>query len=231
MLRNIILLSIALVYTLNINAQNPKKIIQSVNARFSKVQSYSSKGLLKFNIPSVKISSLPVKIYYKKPDKFRMVSTGLFFMPKQNPTQNMMKVLADTNAYTAVYMGKEIVAGKPCHIINILPVKDMGEFIVGKFWINDAEGLVYKSEITSKNAGTIITQSKFGAMATYALPDEIELTMDVNKFKIPKMLALDINKKKVSEPVDPNKKVASKITIVFSDYKVNTTVDDAVFGQ
>jgi hypothetical protein len=231
MLKKILSIALFLFTTLSTQAQNPKKIIQTVNAKFSKVQSYSSKGLLKFNIPSVKISSLPVKIYYKKPDKFRMVSTGLFFMPKQNPTQNMMKVLADTSAYTAVYMGKETVQGKPCHIINVLPVKDMGEFIVGKFWINDAEGLVYKSEITSKNAGTIVTNSKFGSMATYALPDEIELTMDVNKFKIPKLLALDINKKKSTAPVDPNKKEVSKITVVFSDYKVNGVVDEAVFGN
>jgi hypothetical protein len=210
-------------------AQNPKKIIQTVNAKFNKVQSYTADGNVKFNIPSVKLSAINVSIYFKRPNKFKMHSRGLFFMPKQNPTQDIAKLLADTSSYTAVHMGKATINGKVCHIINVLPVKDMGDFIVGKFWINDAEGLVYKSEITSKNAGTIVAESKYGTMASYGLPDEVILTMDVNKFKIPKILAMDINRKKPATNVDPNKKEASKITISFKNYKINVPIDEAIF--
>jgi hypothetical protein len=230
MLNRIILVcAIIAIQTATLLAQNPKKIIQTVNAKFSKFQSYTADGKISFDIPSVKLSSIAVSIYFKKPNKFKMHSRGLFFMPKQNPTQDVAKLLADTSSYTAVHMGKAVVNGKSCHIINVLPTKDMGDFIVGKFWINDAEGLVYKSEITTKNAGTILAESRYGAMAPFGLPDQVILTMDINKFKIPKLLAMDINRKKTEPAADPKKKAASKITIAFKNYKMNVAIDEAVF--
>ncbi|MFM2387177.1 MAG: hypothetical protein RL660_1934 [Bacteroidota bacterium] len=227
--RLFVALTLVVASTSTILAQNPKKIIQTVNAKFAKVSSYTADGNVKFDIPSVKLSPINVSVYFKKPSKFKMHSRGLFFMPKQNPMGDIAKLLSDTSSYTAVHMGKETVNGKSCHIVNILPTKNMGDFIVGKFWINDAEGLVYKSEITTKNAGTVLTESFYGAMASYGLPDKVILTMDVNKFKIPKMLAMDINRKKATTPSDPNKKEISKITVSMKNYKVNVAIDDKIF--
>jgi hypothetical protein len=225
---NIVIICVAIT---TIKAQdNPRKIIGGVNAKFAKVKTYTADGKCHFEIPSVKLGDIGVTVLYKAPNKFKMRAKGIFFMPKQNPTQNIAKILADTAGYNAVSMGAESVNGIACKIVNVLPLKS-SDFILGKFWIDAANSLVIKSEITTKNAGTLVTESKYGKYASYGLPDLITIFMDVNKFKIPKLMALDINKtKKIETPENANAKQQSKISITFLNYKINDNIVDEEFN-
>ncbi len=210
-------------------AQNPKKTIAVINAKFAKLQSYKADVGIKFDIPNVKMSNVDAKVFYKKPNKFKIKAPGLFFLPKQNPMQDVMNMLSDTTAYTAISTGKEIVNGKNCSIINIIPIKNMGDLILGKLWIDDGAALVMKSEITTKNNGTIQAENTFGTNAAYALPDAIKISMEVTKFKIPKMLAMDINKKK-KQDANTNAKEKAFLYLTFKNYAINKTVEDSNFN-
>jgi hypothetical protein len=211
------------------NAQDAKKIIQKVNLKFAKVNDYKADVNLKFNIPNVKLGAIDAKVFFKKPGKFKMKAKGIFFLPKHNPLQNMMTTLQDVNSYQAIASGNEMVNGVNCIVINIIPIKAMGELVLGKFWIDEAKTLIMKSEITTKNNGTVLTENKYGKYAEFALPDEIIMNMDVNKFKIPKMLALDINKKKTVDANPGAKKQAASIVLKFTNFFINKTVEDKEF--
>ncbi len=213
------------------NAQtNAKGLISNINKKFAKVNNYSAAVQMQFNIPSIKLSNLNGNIFYKAPQKFRMKAKGLFFMPKQNPLQDVNKMLLDTNSYTAILNGEEIIDGINCKIINIIPNKNMGDLVMGKFWVDDKSVLIRKSEITTKSNGTLASISKYSKASAYGLPDEVILLMDVNKFKIPKMLAMDINKKAKAN-VNNNKTEAANIKLVFSNYKINGVLSDTVFTE
>jgi hypothetical protein len=207
---------------------NPKKLISQINAKFNKVSDYKASAKLQFDIPNVKMSNMGATVLYKKPGKFKIKAPGILFLPKQNPLNETMQIIADTSAYQAISMGTEIVNGKTCQIINILPIKQIGELVLGKFWIDEKGILIVKSEITTKNNGTIITENSFGTNAAYALPDQIKVTMEVSKFKIPKMLAMDINKKKKKD-ANPNAKEKAVIIMNFSNYVINKSIPDAEF--
>jgi hypothetical protein len=204
---------------------NPKKSIQIINQKFAKVADYKADVGLLFNIPNVKMSNIQAKVFYKQPGKFKMKAKGIFFLPKQNPLQNIMEMLKDTASYQAISSGKE----NNLSIVNIIPIKNMGDLVLGKFWIDETKNLILKSEITTKNNGTVITENKFGANAMYALPDEIKIIMDVNKFKIPKMLALDINRKKKVDENPTAKKESASIVLQFKNYVINQKLDDTNF--
>jgi outer membrane lipoprotein-sorting protein len=207
---------------------NAKTLISGINSKFAKVTDYSASVQMLFNIPSIKLSNISGNVFYKKPNKFRLKAKGLFFMPKQNPLQDINKLLLDTNSYTAITNGRELQNGAMCTIVNIIPKKSIGDLVMGKFWIDEKKVLILKSEITTKANGTLTTLSKYGNLASYALPDEITLVMDVNKFKIPKMLAMDINKKKKTDGTLA-KTEAANIKLVFANYKVNGALSDTVF--
>jgi hypothetical protein len=171
------------------------------------------------------MSNINAKVFYKQPGKFKMKAKGIFFLPKQNPLQNIMEMLKDTAGYQAISSGKE----NGWAVINIIPTKSMGDLVLGKFWIDEAKMLIMKSEITTKNNGTVITENKFGTNAAYALPDEIKIIMDVNKFKIPKMLALDSNRKKQVDANPTAKKESASIVLKFTNYAINKKLDDSNF--
>ncbi|HAP01781.1 MAG TPA: hypothetical protein DCQ93_07665 [Bacteroidetes bacterium] len=209
-------------------AQTPSQVIQKVNKNFSKVSNYSCDMLIHTDISFIKMNDIKAKIFFKRPNKFKIKAEGILLLPKQNPNY-MFAMLSDTASYTAFKSGNEMVNGVNCSIINVLPLKDTADLILGKFWIDEARGIILKSNLTTRSNGTVLIEHFYGTNAQYALADKLIFTIETSKFKIPKALVADLN----SDSDDDNKSDAenktSKITLTFSNYLVNKGVDDAVF--
>jgi hypothetical protein len=208
--------------------ENPKALISTLNRKFNLVQDYTADVKMVFDIPGVKMNNMNGKVFFKRPNKFRIKAKGIFFMPKQNPMQNISTLLLDTSAYTSVISGYETIDGRSCAIINIIPLKTEGELILGKFWIDKLDPLVRKSQITTKNNGTIESSNTYSSNAAYTLPDQIVIKVEVNKFKVPKMMSVDLNKKSKEKDLSKQKETGT-IRMDLVNYKINTKLQDAVF--
>ncbi len=206
-------------------SQTPNQIINTVNERFNKVQNYKANVLITCLIPSINVNPIKANVIYKKPDQFKIKSTGILILPKQ--TSNFLFTsIADTTAFTAVKTGEEIIGGIKTSIINVIPNQDTSDLILGKFWIDAARGLVLKSQLTTKSQGTILIENTFGSMIQYALPDKMLFTIETQKFKLPKALTLDINRSATTNTADDGK---GRITLLLSNYVVNKGVSDDEF--
>jgi hypothetical protein len=206
-------------------SQTPNQVINTVNERFRKVNDYKADVNITCDISFIKINPINAKIFYKKPDKFRVKAAGILILPKQDPGF-FLSIIADTTSYTAVMSGGEMVSGVKTKLINIIPAQDSGDLILGKFWIDDAHGLVLKSQLTTKSQGTILIENSFGNMSNYALPDKMIFTIDAAKFKIPKAISVDINQSPGKDaPADKK----GKITLVLSNYVINKGVSSEEF--
>jgi hypothetical protein len=207
-----------------------KRIIKELNRKFYALNDYSASIFMKFDIPGVKMNSMNGKVFFRKPNRFRIRTKGIFFLPKQNPMQNISNMFLDTSAYTTVISGYEMVDNRKCAIINMIPLKNETDLILGKFWVDEANPLIIKSQITTKNNGTIETQNYFGDMIQYALPSKIVIHIEINKMKMPKMMAMDL-KKKSADKSKLNLKEKGSIELNFSGYKINTKFPDTVFTE
>ncbi len=210
-------------------AQEASSLINAVNKKFASVNDYKAKVLMKFALPGIKINTLAGRVYYKKPNKLRIIAPGIFFVPKENPMKDIPKLLANTKAYTSIITGYETVQGKKCAVVNVIPLDPNLELIIGKFWISVKEPLIYLSEITTKENGTIRTQNYYGKYKKQALPDKILIQLEMKKFKVPKMLAMDVKKKSKKKEVASKK--TGEIYLLISDYKVNTKLSNSVFTK
>ncbi len=206
-------------------AQSPNQLLQGVSKKFATVKTYSAGLKLDFNIPGVKVEPISGQVYYKAPKKFKIKTKGIIFLPKQNPYDAII-MLKDSNSYVAVKMADEVVNNVKTTVINVLPTKQ-ADFIVGKFWVDPVNKLVLKSEITTQTNGVLVTTYTYGTMAKNALPDKMELSFDVAKFKVPKAVAVDINSK--TKAADTKNKGTGKVKFTFTNYVINTTIDDKVF--
>lgn len=211
-------------------AQDAKPLLREVNKKFRAINDYQAAVNMIFNIPGVKMNSMSGKVFFKRPNKFKIKAKGIFFLPKQNPLQNISSILLDTTAYTAVQSGYETVAGKNCAVVNLIPLKSLDEIILAKFWIDANNPLVLKSQITTKSNGTVETASSYGSQSQYALPDKLLITVEVAKIKVPKMLSVDLNKKS-KEKNSVNTKEKGTIELKFSEYKLNQKISDEVFAK
>jgi len=210
-------------------AQEAESLITAVNKKFSLVSDYKAKVLMKFALPGIRINTLSGKVFYKRPNKFRIRAKGIFFVPKDNPIKDIPKLLANTKSYTSVITGYATVEGQRCAVVNVIPLDPNLELIIGKFWIRVKDPLIYLSEITTKENGTIRTQNFYGNYDKYALPDKILIQIEMKKFKVPKLLAMDVKKKSKSNSV--SKKSTGEIYMLMSDYKINTKLPNSVFTE
>jgi outer membrane lipoprotein-sorting protein len=210
-------------------AQDANQTITELLNKMNTVKDYSAEALITSDIPMVKILPSKATIYFKQKDKFKIETKGIAILPKQGFTE-LSKMLTNRDSYTAVALGNETIGSTQTSIVSIFPVSDTSDLILAKLWIDGTNDIVMKSQITTRSSGTVTILYTYGSQIKWGLPDKMVITVDVKKFKIPKGVATDINKK--SE--DDTKKQEAKtgeIKIDLTGYKVNLGIKDEVFNK
>lgn len=222
----LLFLTVTLVHS-NCLAQTGAQIIDKVNHNFAKVNDYTADMNIHLDISFIKMKDITAKVFFKKPKKFKVKAEGIVVLPKQNPNY-MMAMLLDTNSYSAIKTGTEIINGITTTIISVIPSADTADLILGKFWVDASRGLILKSHLTTKSNGTLEIEHFYGSNSSYALPDKLIFTIETAKFKLPKALVADLSSNSTDDSDKPESK-KGKITILFSNYLVNKGIDDKIF--
>lgn len=210
--------------------QNANQILRAVYSKLQKAKDYSVMANIKVDMPFIRMLPIDAKIYYKQKDKFKVESKSIAIVPRQGFDQSS-KMLADTNSFTAILQGGEIINGIQTSIVNIIPLSDTSDLILGKLWVDTKQNVILKSQLTTKSNGTILMEYVYGSQTAFGLPDKMIFSVDVKKFKIPKSVAADINnndKEKTDKAKDPKK---GKIFITLTNYQVNKGIPDSIFKK
>lgn len=214
-----------------LSAQDANQIIRDVNQKFRKVKDYVVDVNIKTNIAFIKIPLVKAKLYYKQPDQLHIESKGIAILPRQGVDQ-LFKTLANPKSYTAMVQGTDKIGSINVTMLNIIPVEDTSDLILGKLWIDTERSLILKSQLTTRTNGTILVEYAFGKQADFALPDQLTFTIDTKKFKIPKAVAADLNNYNTTPSTTEQKKASKgKIFMNFSNYLINKGIDEKVFRK
>lgn len=200
---------------------SPSATVFEVYKKFNAVKNFKANLNVHFDIPSINISKMNGHVFYKAPDKFKIKLSGVAFLPKQNPFETF-NFLSDTTAFIAVQLNTEMLGNTMCLVISILPKKEQ-DIVMEKLWIGQANHLIMKAEVTSKSNGVVKSEYFYSNQANISLPEKIIFSIDLTKFKLPKMIAVDLNSKKKTN-VDASKKEVGKIEFLFLNYEVNKGV-------
>jgi hypothetical protein len=210
--------------------QNANQILRAVYVKVQKAKDYSVMANIKVDMPFIRMLPIDAKIYYKQKDKFKVESKSIAIVPRQGFDQ-ATKMLADTNSFTAIMQGNELINGIQSSIINIIPLSDTSDLILGKLWIDTKQSIILKSQLTTKSNGTILMEYTYGTQIAYGLPDKMIFSIDVKKFKIPKSVTADINNT-TDEKADKSKdQKKGKIFITLSNYQINNGIPDSIFKK
>jgi outer membrane lipoprotein-sorting protein len=207
-------------------SQNPNKLLHLVYAKINAVKDYAVDVNIKVDLPFIKMLPINAKIYYKQKDKFKVYSKSIAIVPRQGFVQ-LTKLINDTNAFTAMYQSTDVINNVKVTLINVIPLSDTGDVVLGKLWVDEKAHVIMKSQITSKQNGTILTNYEYDKQLAFGLPDRMVFEVDIKKFKIPKAVAADINTTKTTNK--EGKK--GKIAITLTNYLVNKGISDAVFKK
>lgn len=206
------------------------QLLNSIYSKLQKARDYSVQANIKVDMPFIRMLPIDAKIYFKQKNKFKVESKSIAIVPRQGFDQ-ASKMLADTNSFNALVQGTELIGNVAAIIVNIIPVADTSDLILGKLWIDEKQKLILKSKLTTRSNGTILTEYSYGNQVQYALPDKMIFSVDVKKFKMPPGTTGDMNanaKKKEEKPKDDKK---GQIIITLTNYQVNKGIPDEFFKK
>ena len=227
-MRKMFLIVVCFVLVDHLLAQTPEELLNKVKARLEKVNDYTAEGKLKTNVVFIKAPVASVKVYYKKPDKMKIVNEkGISFIPKGSVNINLTKFLSAAGNYEIVDAGKETNTG--LRILKLLPSDENSDIVLSTLYIDEKAELVKKAKNTTRDNGTYELEMSYGKYSSYGLPDKVIFSFNTKEYKLPKGVTFDYDNGSEKKQGDELKNKKGKVEITYSDYVINKGVDDSIF--
>lgn len=213
-----------------VGAQDVTALVNKVKAKLDAVNDYEADGKMKTDVAFIKAPLGRVKVYFKKPNKFRLKKDGgISLLPKGGVSVNMNSLISGKD-FVAIAAGESVLNGTKVKIVKLLPSSDNSDIVLTTLYIDELNLLIRKAVTTTKENGTYDIEMTYGKFANYSLPDKVVFSFNTKDYKLPKGITLefDDNKKQETEAEKlRNKK--GRVEITYANYVINKGIDDAVF--
>ena len=227
-MKKISILFFALFLFIQLSAQTPQELINKIRAKLEKVNDYTAKGKLKTNVVFIKAPIASVKVYYKKPDKMKIINeNGISFIPKGSVNINLAKFLSGSGNYEIVDAGTEPATG--LRILKLLPSDENSEIVLSTLYIDEKNELVKRAKNTTRDNGTYELEMSYGKYIAYSLPDKVIFSFNTKDYKLPKGVTFDYDDGAKKKPDENLKNKKGKVEITYTEYLINKGVNDSIF--
>src|SRR3954471_6829243 len=161
-----------------LRAQDPVLLINKLKAKIEKVNDYQASGIMKTNVPFLKVPVAEVKIFFKRPDKLKIKNEkGISLVPKGALSMSLGNLLTSKH-FTAIISGSDYINGIPVKIIKLLPLDENTEIVLSTLFVDEANLLIMKAVTTTRDSGTYELAMEYGPYADYALPAKAVFTFN-----------------------------------------------------
>lgn len=210
-------------------AQDMTALISKVKAKLDQVNDYTAEGMLKTDVTFIKAPAGKVKVYFKKPDKFKLKKEGgISILPKGGVSVNTGNMLITGN-FVALAAGDGFVDGIKTKIVKLLPTEESSEIVLSTLYIDEASLLIRKTITTTKDNGTYEINLTYNKYSNFGLPDKVVFSFNTKDYKLPKGITLEFDEGENPAGPDKLKNKKGKVEITYSSYIINKGVDDSVF--
>lgn len=227
-MKKIFIIIFALFLLIHSSGQTPQELINKIKAKLENVNDYTAKGKLKTNVVFIKAPIASVKVYYKKPDKMKIVNeNGISFIPKGSVNINLSKFLSGSGNYEIVDAGTEPSSG--LRILKLLPSDENSEIVLSTLYIDEKAALIKKAKNTTRDNGTYELEMSYGKYIAYSLPDKVIFSFNTKDYKLPKGVTFDYDDGAEKKSGEDLKNKKGKVEITYTEYLINKGVNDSVF--
>lgn len=209
-------------------AQDINALVTKVKAKLDLVSDYTAEGKMKTDVAFIKAPVGRVKVFYKKPNKFKLQRDGgISILPKGGISINIGSMVV-TDGYVAIDAGEAIVAKTKVRVVKLLPNAENSEIILSTLYIDEANLLIRKSVTTTRENGTYEMELYYGQFAQYGLPDKVLFSFNAKDYKLPKGITLefDDNDKATKDKLKGKK---GRVEITYTAYTINKGLPDTIF--
>lgn len=211
-----------------IAAQDMTVLINKVKAKMDQVNDYTAEGKMKTDVAFIKAPIGRVKVFYKKPNLFKLQKDGgISILPKGGVTVNMRSIIT-TNDFMALDAGEQVLNAQKLRVVKLLPNADNSDVILTTMYIDEANLLVKKAVTTTRENGTYEMEMQYGKFAGYGLPDKVVFSFNTKDYKLPKGITLEFDDVD-QETKNRMKGKKGRVEITYANYEINKGIPTSVF--
>jgi len=223
-----------------------ESIQDSLIARFNRIEDYSVKIKISVKMTGLRMPRKKIKLYYKSPDKVKVVSNGFAIVPKTglggSPNQflNMLESVHVSGNEELNRRNHWVLTGSVNPDSMDIPI-DGNDFpdIIMNLWVDTNSWVISKVETLIDSQSVFQLISEYVEVNNFFLPSKTTLSLGFkgmerwsmrDPFGGPAEDRKDFSKVAKEAGIDSDKKeFAGTVIMEFSKYKVNQGLDDSIF--
>jgi len=225
-----LLIALILPWSTVANAQNfnPQLLLDSVKNKFDRVNDYTADIKIKVNVSFIKIPVKEGKLYFKKPDKIKLVSKGFAMLPKRGMNFTFNELFE--KKYSAIFIKNELISKVNSYVVKVIPLDDSADILLATLWIDRKTQSILKIDVVSKSSGNFVTNFDYPVKPNpYDLPSQLTFTFEVTKAALPMGVTGDFDAEKPK--TKDNKPQKATLSINYANYTVNKGIPDSIFAE
>ncbi|MCD6360474.1 MAG: outer membrane lipoprotein-sorting protein [Armatimonadetes bacterium] len=193
------------------HALTPMEVVQRALRVQQQVADYTATITVSLHAPNIQVPPRTARVYYKRPDKVRVDSTGLAIVPRDALLMGNLARHLKTNTRAAM-VGAGTLRGRPVWCIKLTPL-DAGPG-AGRMlcWIDTERYLLLRSEVWDAVARAITMSFTY--------------TLVQNRYWMPRQLVCEVSPRLLDGSGEK-----ARVSIAFSDYRVNVGLRDSIFEE
>jgi len=195
------------------------RYLKALEKKYAGLQDYTVNVTVHFDIETFKAPDLQAKIYYKVPDKLKVESKRVLFFPKEGGYFNPS--LFKTEDYAVLLLEHLTYDGKKAAKMRLIPKKPKNNIHDIVLTLDVEQNRVSEIKVVRSGGGEIKAEILYGSFDRFELPTRINLLLDFPAV-VPEI-------KGFQPPSDGTKRVAGRIEMTYSNYKVNSGLTDEIF--
>ncbi len=199
------------------------RTLDALQKKYSGLKDYTVDLNVHFDIEGFKAPDMQAKLYCKPPDRMKIESKRIFFLPKEGGTFNPF--MFNKEDFEVKFLERLTYEGRNAVKLKLTPKKRKPnapqDFILT---IDMDRNLIREMNTSSFDGREVKALIEYGHFSDFDLPTRIELRLDMQFDESREM-------KDFGQFSQPAKRVTGRVEISYSNYKVNSGLSDKIFKE
>jgi hypothetical protein len=200
--------------------ENASSYLYALEKKYAGLIDYTADVHVHFDLEALKAPDMQAKLYYKTPDKMKVESKGIFFLPRQGGYFNPS--LFKPEDFEVKLLEHLRWEGRNAVKLQLIPkeIKRYGQRFI--LTVDIEQNLILTINILTIEGREIQATLEYGKFGGFDLPTHIKLQLEVPPTE-------HNDTKELMPFIQKGKRVSGTIDIAYSNYKVNTGLNDEIF--
>jgi outer membrane lipoprotein-sorting protein len=198
------------------------RTLDGLQKKYSGLKDYIVDVNVHFDVEGFKAPDMQAKLYCKPPDRMKIESKRIFFLPKEGGTFNPF--MFNKEDFEVKFLERLTYEGRNAVKLKLTPKKrkpNAQDFILT---VDTDRNLIREMNVSSIEGREVNALIEYGRFSDFDLPTRIELHLDV-QFDESREL------KDFGQSTQPARRVTGRVDITYSNYRVNSGLSDKIFDE